>query len=1336
MLTAICVVALFIGHPLDGPNSAFADGLSQQVVPQVSPDELPAMIPAAQIQFPVGELVPPPPGDVSAAQIRQRQELETISTLLEHGNPDAQTVLIDQGHLNYYTIMLDDTYSYSGFTDAAFDAGYDIRISTVGEITAEALAQGDVYVVPLPQQSFTDDEVNVMQRFVINGGAMLLIADYSGDYSDPARSLANSFGAILNGDIVTDPDPADHSDNRVHWVKYTDKNFAEHPIFDNVNELQSFTSSSILPYSSLSLVKADANAVPTESVVAVATEYGLGRVVILGDSNFFDDTYGLNKADNEQFAVNIINWLTGNPTDQNATPTATTPAPTATDPQSTPNTPTPIPSSTPTPTHTPTHTPSPIPTATPLDNPPDADGDGLLNTTETNGWNNSAGYFITDPTRSDTDNDGLLDGQEKLFNTNPLNQYIPGLHAVYNNAFQTKEYFGWNREGGQYIAYDAAIIRRGSTLTIGGPAGASINISKSIGGLNDLSGVPDAVPGRWNIYVGPNNTVGDYTITLTKDGWSDSMKLYVIFEMPTDLGPAEVGAYLYDDDPANNKDNTSIWFTTSEEAYTSSNGQPRHRALGYGINFTNDQYKSYVFEIAISAVNGQTSKSVAALRIAERLDVLTRFDPTKYTQTMYDVIYAYDQRNQCSNIANAQVSFNRSMGIPSRPMAVDWDGLLVGSGYFDHAAEIWLGGTWKVSRAYNVATAGEDAPLPIAGGIVPVTDMRTWGIYHYPESYSDIIIAAKPNWRFDQLNTFAHRAYIYDNGVPNQVRSMDWLETRLVPYWGWGSEPLRTGGTYDGQIQAARSVQLSAAEVAKRATYATMAAAQSDYAQGDQALVIESNLAVKTPGKYTLQAKLYSEANGRLVTQSKATLSQGAQTISVAFDGSDIYRTRSDGPYTVDLILRNADTGVIVARDAHVTAAYTYRDFQEGEVTFTDQYSATGSDTDGDGRFDSLTLDIGVNVSVPGEYTIMGTLADGNREGLAKDDAFVSSQTYTALQAGAQTVQLDFDGRDIFSNGKDGPYTVGELLITDVELPSLTDILSNTIDSRANVYTTTAYSRADFESPAAYFTGSVDDSSAATNADGLYETLPVNVGLAITEAGTYTVTGDLYDSAGSLIETASWSGDSSGAAQLTFSGQTIFLANYNNDEVDSYTLRNLRITDAAGLVLIAMDDPDFTTSSGKYSWSSFAGPSVTLTGTGNDFGVDTDADNLYDEFVVEIAVSISDAGTYWVEGWLADENYELITWSESSHVTLPAGDHTIELAFDGEAIHARDYNGQFIPTSLKVLGTSAVGYLVLDEIDEATRTTAYDRSSFEIAPGTATFPPGSGRKIYLSVFEK
>lgn len=57
----------------------------------------------------------------------------------------------------------------------------------------------------------------------------------------------------------------------------------------------------------------------------------------------------------------------------------------------------------------------------------DNDGDGILNTDEDMGWTNSSGGpFITDSLLTDTDRDGLTDGQERSQGTNPLNPDTDG----------------------------------------------------------------------------------------------------------------------------------------------------------------------------------------------------------------------------------------------------------------------------------------------------------------------------------------------------------------------------------------------------------------------------------------------------------------------------------------------------------------------------------------------------------------------------------------------------------------------------------------------------------------------------------------------------------------------------------------------------------------------------------------------------------------------------------------------------------------------------------------------------------------------------------------------
>ncbi len=73
---------------------------------------------------------------------------------------------------------------------------------------------------------------------------------------------------------------------------------------------------------------------------------------------------------------------------------------------------------------------------------PDVDGDSLSNELENEGWYNlSGGPFNTDPNDRDSDNDGLTDGEEKLFDTNPLDSHSPGIAVKYEDKFASPQYF-------------------------------------------------------------------------------------------------------------------------------------------------------------------------------------------------------------------------------------------------------------------------------------------------------------------------------------------------------------------------------------------------------------------------------------------------------------------------------------------------------------------------------------------------------------------------------------------------------------------------------------------------------------------------------------------------------------------------------------------------------------------------------------------------------------------------------------------------------------------------------------------------------------------------------
>jgi hypothetical protein len=201
----------------------------------------------------------------------------------------------------------------------------------------------------------------------------------------------------------------------------------------------------------------------------------------------------------------------------------------------------------------------------------DVDGDGLPNDIEDDGWYNAAGGpYVTDYLDADSDDDGLTDGQEKLYNTIPLDGHSPGIYVEYQDDLMTKEYFPWQRYGNRYIALptweqEAAVVRRGSTFSVGGLASSQISITPSIGSLTPLTAERNPCTGRWDIHVPEDGTVGIYTITVEEGGWSRSLNLYVIFEVPTGLSTTAVNAFLYDDVRGSGRDETSLGYFEKEE---------------------------------------------------------------------------------------------------------------------------------------------------------------------------------------------------------------------------------------------------------------------------------------------------------------------------------------------------------------------------------------------------------------------------------------------------------------------------------------------------------------------------------------------------------------------------------------------------------------------------------------------------------------------------------------------------------------------------------------------------------------------------------------------------
>jgi hypothetical protein len=118
-----------------------------------------------------------------------------------------------------------------------------------------------------------------------------------------------------------------------------------------------------------------------------------------------------------------------------------------------------------------------------------------------------------------------------------------------------------------------------------------------------------------------------------------------------------------------------------------------------------------------------------------------------------------------------------------------------------------------------------------------------------------------------------------------------------------------------------------------------------------------------------------------------------------------------------------------------------------------DQCGDRGIDADEDGLYEFLAMDVGIKVEAPGEYSLMGYLYD------SLDNEIVWSIDHRNLSAGNQTMQLDFDGKEIRKNGVDGPYYIHDLTL--VNGSSYTGLI--VCERLQRACNTSAYNSSDFK---------------------------------------------------------------------------------------------------------------------------------------------------------------------------------------------------------------------------------------------------------------------------------
>ena len=119
-------------------------------------------------------------------------------------------------------------------------------------------------------------------------------------------------------------------------------------------------------------------------------------------------------------------------------------------------------------------------------------------------------------------------------------------------------------------------------------------------------------------------------------------------------------------------------------------------------------------------------------------------------------------------------------------------------------------------------------------------------------------------------------------------------------------------------------------------------------------------------------------------------------------------------------------------------------------------YSDQGTDIDKDDMYDFLTIVVGINVTVPGEYSLTGDLCD------LRNRRFAWSEYHKNLSVGYQNMYLDFSGIYIEKHSTDGPYRIKNLTL----LFGSSDAGISVCDEVFKTYNTHKYNYSDFDAPA------------------------------------------------------------------------------------------------------------------------------------------------------------------------------------------------------------------------------------------------------------------------------
>ena len=443
-------------------------------------------------------------------------------------------------------------------------------------------------------------------------------------------------------------------------------------------------------------------------------------------------------------------------------------------------------------------------------------------------------------------------------------------------------------------------------------------------------------------------------------------------------------------------------------------------------------------------------------------------------------------------------------------------------------------------------------------------------------------------------------------------------------------------------------------------------------------LAVDVSLNVSTPDNYSVGGMLFRNLTCVGFALNTTYLDAGRHNITLKFDGIHLRNQRINGSYDFGSVLgrEGKNDSLFISFSLYNTTYYNYTDFQKSYLNITD-LSYSGIDTDGNGLYDYLNIDIDLNSTKDGKANITGILMGEN--------LVLENETSSNIAAGTSTLNLLFDGKGVRSGGS-GTYILTITVYN--EKGAILDSLSRNV----------VLSYLNFELPNAALFDFYADKAVDADDDGLYDYLAVDVGVNVSVPGNYTVDAYLRGNGTSFYLYNSTFLESDDTVTLVVDGLIV----RNSLKNQNYSLINVRLYQ--NNTLLAVRKNPYNTSA--YNYSSFKLPKATLTDNYSDQGVDMDGDGLYDYLGIDVELKVTKPEVYKISGFLkCNQSYI----SAEKQISLEAGNHTVTLLFDGEAIYGKGYSGRY---HLERVGIIQNG-VYIDYMNRIYNTSIYNYTDFE-----------------------